>query len=236
MKMWHSANFTKLKIFNMSHFTPAFVKFFKELAKYNHKEWFDEHRKIYETEVREPFKAFVGLLIEEIRRYEPDMVIKPSDAIFRINRDIRFSKDKTPYKTHTGAHISTHGKKDSTHPGLYIQLSPESVMIASGVYMPDKTSLEDLRYFIFNHMSEFKSLYSEPAFLAHFGSIKGEKQKRLPPDLKDAATQEPLLYNKQFYYETHLPVKIITEDHLLDQIMEQYLICKPLNDFFKRIL
>ena len=220
----------------MSHFSPAFVKFFKELAKNNHKEWFDENRKTYETEIREPFKAFVGLLIEEVKKYEPEMNIKPSDAIFRINRDIRFSKDKTPYKLHSGAYLSSHGKKDSTYPGLYVQLSPEGIMIASGVYMPDKTSLADLRYFIFNHLSEFKSLYSDPKFVAEFGSIKGEKQKRLPPDLKDAAVQEPLLYNKQFYFETTMPVNMITDDSLLDQIMEKYLIAKPINDFFKRIL
>lgn len=220
----------------MSHFNPAFVKFFKELAKNNHKEWFDENRKTYETEVREPFKAFVGLLIEEVRKYEPEMYIKPSDAIFRINRDIRFSKDKTPYKTHSGAYLSARGKKDSTYPGLYVQLSPEGVMVASGVYMPDKTSLTDLRYFIFNHLAEFKSLYSDPKFVEVFGTINGEKQKRLPPDLKEAAVQEPLLYNKQFFFETTLPVKMITDPSLLNQIMEKYLVGKPINDFFKRIL
>jgi len=220
----------------MKYFSEAFIQFFANLSQNNHKDWFSENRSIYEKEVKQPFNKFIAVLIESIRDYEPELIQKPSDVIFRINRDIRFSKDKTPYKTHVGAYISSRGKKDPSWPGLYVQLSNEHVMIASGVYMPDKETLANLRYYIYNNLDTFKELYSEAEFINTFGEIKGEKQKRIPADLKEAAEVEPLLYNKQFYYEKHLSAKVILEENLHDSIMEYYLATRPLNNFFKNIV
>jgi uncharacterized protein (TIGR02453 family) len=99
----------------MSFFTADYLAFFKELAANNHKEWFDANRKRYETSVKEPFKAFTQHLIDELAKKEPAFKeLKASDCIFRINRDIRFSKDKTPYKTQCSAVISPNGKKSSS--------------------------------------------------------------------------------------------------------------------------
>jgi uncharacterized protein (TIGR02453 family) len=217
-------------------FTPVFIQFFEELAQNNHKEWFDVNRKIYETEVKEPFKVFVDKLITEIRNYEPGLVMRASDAIFRINRDIRFSKDKTPYKTHAGAYICARGKKDPSYPGLYVQLSAEGVLIASGVYVPVAETVADIRDYIAGNLDEFKKLYSDSVFVEKFGQVKGEKHKRVPSELKEAALAEPLLYNKQFYFEAELPPSFITSPDLLEVIMEYYQAAQPLNNFFKRVL
>jgi len=220
----------------MKYFNPAFQQFFVELEQNNHRDWFAQNRSTYEKEVKQPFYKFVAALIERIKDYEPEMIQKPSDVIFRINRDIRFSKDKAPYKTQVAAYISSRGKKDVSWPGLYVQFSAASVVIASGVYMPDKVALADLRYFIYNNMAEFRTLYSQASFKSLFGEIKGEKQKRIPTDLIEASENEPLLYNKQFYYEANLPNRAILKNDLIDQVMEHYLAVRPLNDFFKRIL
>jgi uncharacterized protein (TIGR02453 family) len=220
----------------MIYFDTRFIEFFKGLAANNNKEWFDIHRKEYENYVKEPFKTFISDLISSIQKYEPELILTPSECIFRINRDIRFSKDKSPYKLHTGAYLSARGKKDASWPGLYVQLAPDGVMIASGVYMPDKNQLTDLRYFIFNHLEEFKQLYSDPEFVQYFGNMKGEVQKRLPPELTEAAIHEPHLWHKQFYYEANLDPESITHPDFLETIMKHYVAAIPLNDFFKRII
>jgi uncharacterized protein (TIGR02453 family) len=108
----------------MSYFNPAFIKFFKDLSQHNTTEWFNEHRKVYEKEVKKPFAEFVDEMIKRINKYEPEINIKASDAIMRINKDIRFSKDKTPYNTYVAANISAYGKKDKSYPGFYFQCGP----------------------------------------------------------------------------------------------------------------
>ena len=104
----------------MKYFTQDYLDFFKELAANNHKEWFDENRKRYEKSVKDPFKKFVEALIAETHKFDPSVNIEAKDAIFRINRDIRFSKDKTPYKLDRSAIISSGGRKDHSIPGFYI--------------------------------------------------------------------------------------------------------------------
>ena len=220
----------------MIYFDIQMIEFFKGLAANNHKEWFDQHRKTYENHVKEPFKTFVSDLILRIQQHEPELLTTPSSCIFRINRDIRFSKDKTPYKLHVGAYLSARGKKDTSWPGLYLQIAPEGVMIASGVYLPDKNQLTDLRYFIFNHLDEFKQLHSDPLFVSHFGHIKGDTQKRLPEELAAAAQNEPYLWNKQFYFEAHLAPETIIRPDFIDTVMDYYEASIPINNFFKRII
>jgi hypothetical protein len=103
----------------MTCFTTDFNAFFMDLAKNNNKEWFDANRKRYESSVKKPFHAFVGEAIQRIGKLDRTVAIEPKEAIFRINRDIRFSKDKTPYKLSCSAIISPAGRKDHAVPGLY---------------------------------------------------------------------------------------------------------------------
>ena len=93
-------------------FEKDFIDFFKELAQNNNKEWFDSNRKRYESSIKKPFKEFISKLISEIQLHDSEVLIEPKDAIFRINRDIRFSKDKTPYKLQTSAIVSAGGRKN----------------------------------------------------------------------------------------------------------------------------
>ncbi len=102
----------------MNFFNPTFIKFFKDLSSNNSSEWFNENRKIYENEVKKPFALFVETMIGRIKKHEPETKIEPADAIMWINKDIRFSKDKTPYNTHVAANISMMGKKDKSYPGF----------------------------------------------------------------------------------------------------------------------
>lgn len=213
-----------------TYFPNDFFAFFQELAANNHKAWFDENRKRYEKAIRDPFKALVADFLERIAAIDPDFPpLKPNKCMFRINRDIRFSKDKTPYKTHLAAYFSPRGRK-AHYPGLYMQLSPEQVMIAGGVYELNKDSLTNLRQTLSERSNELHALLVEEAFRTTFnGELHGERNKVLPKQFKEAAQKEPLLYNKQLYFTTQLPPEIITTPNLLPTLEEHYRIALPVN-------
>lgn len=217
----------------MVYFTPDFIQFFKELAANNHKDWFDENRKRYETEVKKPFATLVADLIKEIRQEEPDLLVEPKDCIFRINRDIRFSKDKTPYKTQVSAVISPGGRKNMRIPGLYLEINPERIAIYGGLYMPDTKLLKNVRLFIADNVDAFKKAYSNKGFTDRYSEIQGEKNKRIDKQFLAAAEREPLLYNKQFYYYAHLPLKLLTTERLVPTILEYYNASSPVREFLR---
>lgn len=216
----------------MTYFNADFIAFFKELSANNHKDWFDANRKRYEKSVKQPFAAFIGDLIIALRSEVPDLAVEPKDCIFRINRDIRFSADKTPYKTQTSALVSPGGRKAmSSLTGLYIELGPENLGIYGGLYMPEKEQLLDVRQHIRYHLDAFKSACSDARFTKTYGSIRGEKNKRLDADLTEAAQHEPLIYNKQFYYQSHLPISAILNDDLIKTVLEHYADAAAMRNF-----
>jgi len=217
----------------MRYFSPDFAQFFKDLAANNHKEWFDENRKRYEKEVKEPFKKLVEDLIIAMSKDEPELLVEAKDCIFRINRDIRFSKDKTPYKTNVSAVIAPGGRKDMSNPGMYIELGPEKLAVYGGLYQPDKDLLKDVRWHIAENADAFKKAYTDKTFVKHYECIRGEQNKRLDKEFIAAAEKEPLLFNKQFYYYEHIPASIYTSDKLLETILESYHASNPVKEFLR---
>lgn len=215
----------------MIYFEPDYLEFFKELAANNHKDWFDANRRRYETVVRDPFKNFISRLITEMSKTDPDLEIQAKDAIFRINRDIRFSKDKTPYKLNNSAIISKEGRKNKNYPGIYLEFGPEKLAFYGGIYMPDSEQTQKIRTYFKNHSKEFSSLLNEAGFKHVFGEIHGEKSKRVPKEFKEPAVKQPLLMNKQWYYFRHLSPEIILQDDLLERILNLEQQAVPMKEF-----
>ena len=220
----------------MAHFTKDFTAFFKDLAANNDREWFHANKKRYEKSVKGPFKNFVQEMIDRIAKEDPQVKLEPKDAIFRIARDTRFSKDKTPYKMHMSAIISPNGRKDHSTPGVYIQLGAEDVRFYGGAYAPDKDQLYTMREYITKNLKEFDKVISEKSFKQAFGEIHGEKNKRIPKEFMDAAEKQPLLYNKGWYYFVKLKPSLIAKDELCDVLMEHYHVSKPIKEFFTKAL
>ena len=218
----------------MVYFEEDFLEFFKELAANNNKDWFDKNRKRYENIVREPFKIFVADVINEIHKLDSNVNIEPKDAIFRINRDIRFSKDKTPYKLRVDAVISKFGRKDKSNPGLFIQLGPEHLIVSGGAWKPDSIQLEKIRKHIAYNLKKFDKLINSPLFLEYFpDGIKGDKNKRLPKEFVEIAQKQEFIFNKQFYYQAFLHPSEITKNSLLEIVLEHYKRLVPLNNFLR---
>ena len=215
----------------MSYFSDEFLGFLKELAANNNRDWFHANKKRYEKNVKEPFAAFVGELIARVKETDKRIEIQPKDAIFRIYRDTRFSKDKTPYKTNVSAVISPGGRKDATNLGLYIEMNPEHIRVYSGAYMLDKAQLEDIRYHIANNLEKFDKLLNEKSFKDNFGTIRGEQNKRLPKELREAGDLQNLIYNKQFYWFTELDPELATHPELPQLVMDKYHACGNMRAF-----
>lgn len=220
----------------MAWFTADYNKFFIELAPNNNKEWFDANRKRYEKSVKEPFETFVAEAIKQVAKVDPKVTITPREAIFRINRDVRFSKDKAPYKSRMSAVVAAGGRKDHSSGGIYFEIGPENVAFYGGQYMPDKDQLQRIREHIAANLAQFKKLRTAKAFVDHFGEIQGEKNKIVPKEFKEAAAKEPLIANKQFYFMAELPPKTVTSPKLVDLLMEHYKAMKPMNDFLAAAL
>ncbi len=217
----------------MAYFSNEFNTFFKGLAAHNNKEWMDEHRKTYHKEVKDPFYQLVEDLISEIGQFQ-NLDLEVKNAVFRINNDIRFNKEKPLYKLHVGASIVNGGRKNFNDPGFYIHLSPGESFIVSGVYKPDKEQLLKIRHKIAKHLEEFQNLKEDQNFkkwYPRFGD--SETHKIIPKELKPAAEKEPMIYNKQFYYIHDFPEgeELVLREDLLDFIMKHYQAGKPMNDF-----
>ena len=221
----------------MSFFTQDLLDFFIELAPNNNKDWFDENRKRYEKSVKDPFKAFVTHLISKLSDINTEFKdLEAKDCIFRINRDIRFSKDKQPYKLQVSAVITPGGKKDKTGNGVYFEIGPERLRVYGGIYEIEKEDLLELRIGISENLDEFKKLYSNPQFVKFYGELRGAKNKILPKDLKEFGEIEPLIFNKQFYFFTEFTPETILFDNLDELILDCYKVGKPTQDFFNKLI
>ena len=209
-----------------------------DLAPNNNAEWFNINRKRYEKDVKIPFNNLVDALIGKLANIDSNLKgIKASDCIFRINRDIRFSKDKTPYKLQMSAAIAPGGKKNMTYPGFYFEATPEGINIYGGVYMAEKDQLAAIRSHIANHLAEFEKLITEQDFVKKYGGeILGEKQVRLAPELKEAAAKQSLIFNKQFYYKSSLDESFLTKENLTDTLCEYFKTAQPLGAFLSKVL
>lgn len=215
----------------MSYFTDDFLEFFKELAGNNNTEWFHANKERYEKSVKEPFEKFVGNIIDEISKLDPEYQITPKECIFRLHRDVRFSKDKSSYKLFSSAVISPKGRKDKSLPGLYLKLSPEDMWIMGGCYDPTTAQLQKIRTAISKDPKAFRALIEHPDFKDKFGEPKGDVNKRIPKEFQEVYKIEPLIAKKQFYYGTEFPPETITSDNLVPLVMDHWRSMRPVSDF-----
>ncbi|MFN0032873.1 MAG: DUF2461 domain-containing protein [Flavobacteriales bacterium] len=221
----------------MKYFTPDFLQFFKDLAAHNDRDWFQANKKRYETSVKKPFEIFVTDLIKELAKTDKALNVKPSPVIFRINRDIRFSKDKSPYKLHMSAAVSSDGRKgDASAPGIYVELGPEKFAMAGGIYTLEKDLLQNIRQAIARDTKSFMKALDDKTFRKMWGDIQGEKNKVLPPELKAAAEKCPYIYNKQFYYWVELDSKLILGEKLLTTVLEYNKAAAPMKSFLEKAI
>jgi uncharacterized protein (TIGR02453 family) len=157
--------------------------------------------------------------------------LEAKQCIFRINKDVRFSKDKSPYKLHCAAAIQIGGRKEMGAGGLYIQLGPEECGIYSGVYMPEKQELMRIRGLIAGDLEGFARVIKETSFVQYFGEVRGEKNKRIDKMLGMAAATQPLIFNKQFYIQHSVEAEDTLRSDFDDYVVEVWKASRGFNVF-----
>lgn len=193
----------------------------------------DAHKKIFEKAVKAPFRKLVSDFLDKLYEVDPTFPTQRVDhCLFRINRDIRFSSNKAPYKTHVAAYFCRKGKK-SEWPGFYLHLGIEESFVGGGCYELSSNNLKKIRQQIGYHAEEFLRRITHPLFLSTFGPIQGAKNKVLPKEYQKMAQHVPLLYNKQYYFTTNLTREQILGPHLLDLLIDYYRIAYPLLTFLE---
>ncbi len=165
-----------------AHFTPALFEFLAELSMNNNREWFQANKARYERDVRNPLLHFVADFGEKLREISPHMVADPrpsGGSMFRIYRDVRFSKDKSPYKTNAGAHFRHEVGREVHGPGFYLHLQPGMSFGGAGIWMPNSATLGKIRGAIVENPSRWERIVDEEAFRSRF-TLEGDSLKRAP--------------------------------------------------------
>jgi uncharacterized protein (TIGR02453 family) len=214
-------------------FKPAF-KFLKDLKSNNNKEWFDKHKEKY-LEIKKDFEDFVHELIIGISSFDKEVgSLDPKKAIFRIYRDVRFSKDKIPYKVHMGAHISPGGSK-SPKAGYYFHIQPgNKSLIAGGIWMPEPEALSAIRQAIDYDSKGFLKIINSKSFKNIFGQIEGEKLSRPPKGFDADHPQIELLKHKSFNVMHSFSDAEVNAPGFKKELLKIYKEMKPLNDFLNK--
>lgn len=169
-------------------FRPQALGFLRRLKRNNRKEWFEGNRAVYETEVRDPMRALVEEMDVRLARLAPELTGDPRHSIFRIHRDIRFSADKSPYKTNAACQFYHHDAgrgagqdAQGAGAGLYFQLEDRQCFVAGGMWMPARPALERIREALADSPDGFQRLLRAPAFRRRFGRLDAEAVlKRMP--------------------------------------------------------
>ena len=211
-------------------------QFLQDLKNNNNRYWFNDNKPRFE-EAREEFTAFIGELVMEIAKFDPPIAsLDPRKSAFRIHRDIRFSKDKTPYKTNLGAHLVAYAEKPHDRAGYYIHLEPKNTFLAGGAYQPPAQWLKAIRQAIDRNGREFTKLLSSVSFKKYFGEMEGEKLKTKPRYYSEDHPHIELLRHKSFLAVHKVSQEDCVSETFLEHCAQVFKALKPFNDFLNRSL
>lgn len=197
------------------------IDFLSDLSKNNNREWFDYHKESY-LKAKEEMEELVQEVITKFSEYDPNIADQQAKkCVFRIYRDVRFSKNKDPYKNNMGGFIVPGGKK-SGKAGYYLHLEPGNSFIAGGVYMPESASLKKVREEILYNIDGFKKIIEAKSFVKYFGEVKGEKLKRPPKGFPLDFEHMELLKFKSFTVLHPLSDKELAKSDFADKVVEVF--------------
>jgi uncharacterized protein (TIGR02453 family) len=211
--------------------------FLKSLSKNNNRDWFEKNKPKY-LEGKEEFENFVSDLLADLSKFDGSLIgLEPKKLVFRIYRDVRFSKDKRPYKTNFGAGISSKGKGLS-NPGYYLHIEPGGKSFAAGgLYMPEAEILGKVRQEIDYNAKELVKIMSNKKFKTLFGDFWNEHKLKTAP--KGYAKDHPhleWLKLKSFIVTHEFSDTAVTDKNFRKKLVDAFKTLKPLNDFLKESL
>lgn len=217
---------------------PSTLKFLRDLSRNNDKSWFDAHRNQYDN-ARSDFENFIQRILDAFSKKDDDLKdLTAKQCIFRINRDIRFSKDKTPYKTNFGASMDRGGKK-SIFAGYYFQAEPGKSFLGGGLWMPMPAELKKVRQEIDYCYDEFKGIVESKKFKKHFGELytgEGIKLSKVPQGFEKDNPAAEYLKLKSWLAMKEFTDAEVTSKGLLKKTVESFEVMQPMIKFINRPL
>lgn len=213
------------------------LKFLKDLKKHNDREWFEKNKEKY-LAAKATFEEFVGKSLAEFAKFDEGVAnLDPKKLVFRIYRDVRFSKDKRPYKTNMGAGISPNGKLVQ-EPGYYIHVEPgNQSFVAGGIYMPDAANLAKIRQEIDYSTEKLTKITDNKKFKSVFKRFdEFDKLKTMPKGYPKDHPAIELLKLKSFIVSRTFTDKEVLEKGFLKSVAGTAKLIKPLNDFLKEAI
>jgi uncharacterized protein (TIGR02453 family) len=214
------------------------LKFLRELKKNNQRDWFEVNRKRYEA-AKADIENFTGQVLQNLARKDESIShLTPKECTFRINRDVRFSKDKSPYKTNMAMYISKGGKK-IMNAGYYFHCEPGSAFLAGGVWMPMAPELKKIRQEIDYNWDEFNKLLQAKKFKSAFGELERTPEVLLTRPPKGYDENNPAidyLKLKSFIASAKLSDEELLEKDLVKKVVTRFETMKPFIDFLNRAL
>ena len=212
------------------------LKFLKALAKNNDRLWFEKNKGTY-LEAKEQFEVFVGKFLQELISFNPELAgLNPKKLPFRIYRDVRFSKDKSPYKTNMGAGFSPNSKLVE-EPGYYLHIQPGGCFVAGGIYMPNPENLSKIRQEIDYSGDRLEKILSDKKFKKWFkGFSEWDKLKTVPKGYAKDHPRIDWLKNKSFIVSHAFTDAEVTDKKFLKKLTEASQAMKPLVEFLKEAI
>jgi uncharacterized protein (TIGR02453 family) len=198
------------------------LRFLRRLKRNNNREWFQAHKSIYEQSVKQPMSNLIAALAEDFRKFAPEMVASPKSSAYRIYRDTRFSRDKSPYKTHTAAVFPRAGLGKHESASFYLHISVSELLIGGGLYMPLPQDLAEVRRKIADEPQAFLEIVSSRRFLTLFGSVDGERLSRVPRGFAVSHPAVDYLKHKQFLVGRRFPVAMATTPAFYPAVLETF--------------
>jgi len=215
---------------NFPGFSPEALKFLTQLKRHNDRAWFLKHKQTYEQEVKEPMVSLVLAINAELRRLAPELITEPKRAIYRIYRDVRFSADKSPYKTHTAALFAPRGLAKHACAGLYFHFAPDELLLAGGVYMPGPKELLAIRNHIAADPRALRKILAQRS-LENLGGLQGDQLMRVPKGFAADHPAADLLRYKQFLVWVKHPPNMALGKDLLHLLLRTFRTLLPLVRF-----
>jgi uncharacterized protein (TIGR02453 family) len=213
----------------------ASLSFLDKLSKNNEREWFHGNKELY-NEAKLEFETFINILIPLVKEIDPEVdVFHAKECLFRIFRDVRFAKDKSPYKTNFGAFIARGGRK-SQFGGYYVHLEPGNSFVGGGAYMPQAPYLKAIRKEIFEHTIEYQGIINKPAFKKTFPEIYGEKLKTAPRDFPKDWPEIDLLRNKHYVVTRQVDDTFWSSGNIADSVTDILKVQAPFIHFINRAI
>ncbi len=217
-------------------FPPEAITFLRGLKKNNKREWFQPRKEIYDEKVKGPMVELVAALMQRMADFAPEYVGDPAKAVYRVYRDTRFSKDKTPYKTHIAAVFTPRGMGKDSGAGYYFGVTPEHIDVGGGVYMPQPADLRAIRSYLAENHEEFRRILAARAVRRLYGEMSGESLTRVPKGFAADHPAADLLRQKQFLLFKTLDGAIATTPKLYTEVAARFEAITPFLEFLNRPL